>query len=175
VTELVAVLGVLVIVLTSLTALFVSGTRAELDHNRRFEAQLNARLALDRLRREVHCASSISPSGPASSITMTLPSACYAGSGAITWCTDGSGSRYALYRSTEDPCDKYDKLYADYLTSSTPFDHTVQSLDSLGNLSVALPVDLDPSSASQRYELQDDLVMRNTLRTCISGSPSPPC
>jgi len=175
ITELVAVMGILVLILTSLTGLFVSGTRAEIDLNERFQAQLNARLALDQLRREVHCASAITPAGSAATITMTLPATCLAGTGSITWCTVGSGSRYALYRSTSDPCDASGKPYADFLTSGSVFDHTVQSTASLGQLAVTLPVDLDPASATRRYELQDTLVMRNTLRTCVPDSPSPPC
>jgi prepilin-type N-terminal cleavage/methylation domain-containing protein len=174
--ELLAVLTILGIVLGGLSQLLVSGTKAEFDLNQRFQAQLNARLALDRLRREVHCASSITPSGPASWVTLTLPTGCRGGTGSVQWCTVGSGSRFALWRSTADPCgDAADKMFADYLTTSTVFDHTVQSSNSLGQLSITLPVDLDPATSSQRYELQDDLVMRNTERTCISGSPSPPC
>ena len=33
----------------------VSGTNAEVDMNRRFQAQTEARLGLDKLRSEVHC------------------------------------------------------------------------------------------------------------------------
>ena len=56
-TELLTVLVILTIVLGGLTALFVSATRAEVDMQKRFEAQQEARLAMDALRREVHCAS----------------------------------------------------------------------------------------------------------------------
>ena len=34
----------------------------------------------------------------------------------------------------------------------------------LGTLSVDLPVDLTPSDTRQRYELMDDIVLRNTTR-----------
>ncbi|HEY2935179.1 MAG TPA: prepilin-type N-terminal cleavage/methylation domain-containing protein, partial [Gaiellaceae bacterium] len=53
--ELLTVTVILTIVLTGLTTLFVQGSNAELDMNNRFQAQLNARLALDRLRRDLHC------------------------------------------------------------------------------------------------------------------------
>jgi hypothetical protein len=39
---------------------------------------------------------------------------------------------------------------------------------------VELPVDINPSKPGS-YTLTDDLVLRNSLRTCITGSPSPPC
>ena len=34
----------------------------------------------------------------------------------------------------------------------------------LGTLSVDLPVDLTPSDTRQRYELKDDIVLRNSSR-----------
>ena len=54
--ELLVVLAIFTTVVTALVSLFTSGAKAELDMNRRFEAQQNARLALDRMRRELHCA-----------------------------------------------------------------------------------------------------------------------
>ena len=44
---------------------FVSASNSESDMNNRFQAQLTSRLALDKLRREVHCASVITPTGVA--------------------------------------------------------------------------------------------------------------
>ena len=52
-------MSIFLLILTGLTTLFASGARAEMDLNRRFEAQQNARLALDKLRRELHCSSGI--------------------------------------------------------------------------------------------------------------------
>ena len=49
--ELLAVLAIFLTIVTALTTLFISGSKAELDANNRFQAQQNARLALDRLRR----------------------------------------------------------------------------------------------------------------------------
>jgi hypothetical protein len=36
-------------------------------------------------------------------------------------------------------------------------------------------VNASPKRASEAYELVDDVVMRNSIRTCITGSPVPPC
>ena len=81
--ELLVVLAIFTTVVTALVALFTSGAKAELDMNRRFEAQQNARLALDRMRRELHCASGITaaPNTAVSSITVTLPSQCPSANG----------------------------------------------------------------------------------------------
>jgi prepilin-type N-terminal cleavage/methylation domain-containing protein len=176
--ELLVVTVLFGVIVAAVTTLFVQATNAETDLNSRFQAQLSARLALDRLRREVHCASSVTPAGPASSITLTLPTYCRAGTGSSKWCTvafNGSTTRFRLWRSSADPCgDAADRLYADYLTSGTIFNYVVQSSASLGQVHIELPVDLNPSKPGS-YQLTDDLVLRNSLRTCITGSPSPPC
>ena len=54
--ELLVTMVILVIVLGSLTTVFVSGSSAEASLNRRFQAQQNARLGLDRIRTDIHCA-----------------------------------------------------------------------------------------------------------------------
>lgn len=176
--EMLTVMVLLGIVVGTITGLFVQATNAEVDMHDRFEAQMNARLALDRLRREVHCASSITPAGASTTVTLTLPTYCRVATGTFTWCAvpyNGSTSRYRLWRSSADPCgDGADRLYADFLTSSNVFTYTVQSSASRGKLSVDLPVDLEPAQPGS-FRLQDDLVLRNSSRTCIAGSPSPPC
>ena len=55
--EMLVVMAILGVVIAGLTTVFVSGSRAELDMNRRFQAQQQARLALDRIRADLHCAS----------------------------------------------------------------------------------------------------------------------
>lgn len=176
--ELLVVTVLFGVVATAVTTLFVQATNSSTDLNNRFEAQLSARLALDRLRREVHCASAVTPAGPAATITLTLPTYCKAGTGTSKWCTvafNGSTTRFRLWRSSADPCgDAADRLYADYLTSGTIFNYVVQSSASLGKVHVELPIDLNTSKPGS-YKLVDDLVLRNSLRTCITGSPSPPC
>ena len=85
--EMLTVLVIMGVVTGSLTAVFVQASNAEADMNNRFQAQLTARLALDKMRREVHCASVATPTGVSSSVTLTLPSYCKTGSGSITWST----------------------------------------------------------------------------------------
>src|SRR5437762_5270516 len=76
-TEMVVVMGVLLIVMAALTSLFIAATRTQADMTNRFQAQQNARLALDKLRREIHCASSITAASyPASSVKMRLGGYC---------------------------------------------------------------------------------------------------
>ncbi len=164
--ELVTVMLILGIVLAGVTQAFVSGQTAELTMNNRFQAQEQAALALSRLRKDVHCASVISPVGASTAVTITQPSGCTGGGGTIKWCTSGSGSRYGLYRTTGATCNSSSTLVTDYLTSGTVFTFTSQVADtSLAKLHVDLPVNITPGTPTNVYDLADDLVLRNSTRT----------
>ena len=104
--ELLAVMIIMGIVLTALTTLFVSGAKAELETNKRFQAQSQARIAVDRLRREIHCASAISVGGGGASVVVTLPAHCPTSGGVIAQITYDtvfvSANRYRLRRARRD-------------------------------------------------------------------------
>jgi prepilin-type N-terminal cleavage/methylation domain-containing protein len=177
--EMLVVMVILGIVLGALTQLFVSGSTAQVDMTRRFEAQQNMRLALDKLRREIHCGSGVTaPVLPTSSITISLGSYCPSnGTGAaaqITWCTKdkngnappGVGAPYSLWRYSGSTCSGTGRKSADYLTVHQIFTAYAAPVGgNLGTLSVNLPVDLDRNDAKQRYVLQDDIVLRNSPRS----------
>ena len=164
--ELVTVLGMLVIVMTALSYALIAATKAEEEMNRRFASQINARIALDQLRREIHCASSV-PVSSSASVTIALGSRCPTASGgsAVSWCTVGSGTRYSLYRQTGTTCSSAGKKSVDYLTTGAVFAFTAQSTSSLAFLSVTLPVNTRPASSLPDYRLTDDIVLRNSSRT----------
>jgi prepilin-type N-terminal cleavage/methylation domain-containing protein len=172
--EMLIVLSITSVVMGALTVLFIQASNAEMDTNNRFQAQQTARLALDKMRREVHCASMATPAGQSASITLTLPNYCKTGNGSITWCTRNvSTNRYALYRVVGSTCSGGVK-WADYLvpTSSAPdcsgalciFTYTAQSTASLAKLHVDFPVNVKPSKGVELYELADDIVLRNSSR-----------
>jgi prepilin-type N-terminal cleavage/methylation domain-containing protein len=112
--ELLVVLAILGIVLAALTTLFTGGLTAATDQTNRTQAQQDVRLALDKLRREIHCASSMTPTSgyPVSSVTVTLGSWCNVPGGAptVTWCVkDKNGNLppvapYTLWRYTGASC-----------------------------------------------------------------------
>jgi len=173
--EMLIVMSILGVVMGSLTTVFVQASNAEFDMNARFQAQLTGRLALDKMRREVHCASVATPTGSSSSVTLTLPSYCKTGTGSITWCTRSvATNRYALYRVVGSTCTGGVK-WADFLapTSSATvcsgalciFNYTAQSTTSLADLKVDLPVNLRPAKSVELYELIDDIVLRNSTRS----------
>jgi len=179
--ELLVVITILSMVVGSLTTVFVSASKSELDMNQRFQAQEQARLALDKLRREVHCASAISPSGASSSIVLTMPLQCPTSGGAtsVRWCvlapSGAPAGRYALYRSTGASCSNTNVRWADYLRTQSIFTYTLQSSSSLGSLAVALEVRIKQTGTARTFKLSDSIVLRNSMRSCITGSPSPPC
>jgi prepilin-type N-terminal cleavage/methylation domain-containing protein len=172
--EMLIVMSILGVVMSSLTTVFVQATNAEQGMNNRFQSQLTARLALDQMRREVHCASVATPTGSSSSVTLTLPSYCKTGSGSITWCTRNvATNRYALYRVVGSTCTGGVK-WADYLAPTATatvcsgalciFNYTAQSTTSLAQLKVDFPVNLQPSKSVELYELIDGIVLRNSTR-----------
>jgi prepilin-type N-terminal cleavage/methylation domain-containing protein len=173
--EMLTVLVIMGVVMGGLTTVFVTASNSETDMNSRFQAQLTARLALDKLRREIHCASVASPTGSSSSVTLTLPSYCKTGSGSITWCTRSIvTNRYALYRVLGATCTGGVK-WGDYLVASATaptcsgalciFNFSAQSTSSLAKLRVDLPVNVRPAKSVERYELVDDIVLRNSSRS----------
>ncbi len=173
--EMLIVLSIMSVVMGALTTVFVQASNSELDMNNRFQAQQESRLALDKMRREVHCGSVATPEGSSSSVTLTLPAYCKTGSGSITWCTRNvSTNRYALYRVVGATCSGGVK-WADYLvpTSSATvcsstlciFTYQAQSTSSLAKLHVDFPVNVKPSKSVELYELADDIVLRNSTRS----------
>ena len=173
--EMLIVLSIMSVVMGALTTVFVQASNSELDMNNRFQAQQESRLALDKMRREVHCGSVATPAGSSSSVTLTLPAYCKTGSGSITWCTRNvSTNRYALYRVVGASCSGGVK-WADYLvpTSSASvcsgtlciFTYVAQSTSSLAKLHVDFPVNVKPSKSVELYELADDIVLRNSTRS----------
>lgn len=77
--ELLVTVTILGVVLGGMTTLFLSASTAQIDQTRRVGAQQNARLALDGLRREIHCARAITGTPPAASISLTLGRYCQNG------------------------------------------------------------------------------------------------
>ena len=159
--ELVQVTAILSVVLTGLTVIFVQATNAELRMNERFQAQQAARVAVDKMRRELHCASSVTPAGVASSISATLPVQCP---------TNGTGAvRTVVYDTQLVATNRYrlrrDGVpIADYVTAANAFQYTTAS-GRLGTLRVTLPINVKPASAAKPWKLVSEIVLRNSPRS----------
>ena len=171
--ELIAVMAIFMTVVTALTQLFVSGARAELDENRRFQAQSSARLALDKLRRELHCSSGVTQTNDAAllgppttyaAVRVKLPSHCPGTGGAqitVDYQTVSRGpNRWELRRTRSGVA----VPVADYLTNDDIFQYTAQSSSARALLHVDIPVNVNPNEGWKEWRLVDDIVLRNTLR-----------
>lgn len=140
--ELLVSMAILLIILTSLTSVLVTASRTQVDANKRFQAQEQARTGLEEFRHEVHCGSSVTQSNGSplaagtsySAVTLTLGSICPGASPSTpttyaTWCTGPSTLNtgdFALYRLTSttyftgNPCSSTGKVkWMDYLQPTT--------------------------------------------------------
>jgi Tfp pilus assembly protein PilW len=164
--ELITAMAIMSIVISTLAGVFVSGSNAEVDLRMRFDAQSNARIAVEKLRREIHNTCSVTLS---SATTVTLYSenaaAGYTCTVANTWCAVGSGSRYGLYRKSGTSCDNTGVRWADYVTTSNVFSYTAPSSGTLPKVGVDLYVDIRPATTPRVYRLQDAIAVRNYLRS----------
>lgn len=171
--EMLVVLTIMGVVMTGLTTAFVAGSTGENDMNRRFQAQQDTRVALDRIRGDIHCATSATLTTVAGTPTtykvqLTAPSG--ASCATVSWCTvsvGGSSTRFALYRQVGTTCSSAGGLrIADYLTQANAFPtYTAQSTSSLASLSVDFEVSIKGSQQVANYKLADTIFLRNSTRT----------
>ena len=160
--ELLIVLVILGTITGALTTLFVQASNAEFDMNRRFQAQQAARVAIDKMRREIHCSSGITPAGVSSSITVALPAQCPSAGGVQTNVTYDmnqvvAGQRYQLRRNNI--------VLADFSTQQNAFNYAAPVPGvSLAKLTVTLPINTKPTIPSKQWTLVADMVLRNTRR-----------
>jgi prepilin-type N-terminal cleavage/methylation domain-containing protein len=162
--EMLTVLVIMSIVFTGVTQVFVSGSKAQIEQDNRFQAQLHTRLALDKIRKDVHCASDVTPYAT-TSVTIKLPSGC---GGDVSWCTvavTGVSNRYALYRQTGTSCSSSGTRIADYLTTGAVFPQYLHAVgcSCLASLKIDFPVSLK-GSTRDAYELTDTIFLRNSTR-----------
>ena len=164
--ELLTSMTILSTVIGALTALFISGVNAELDLNRRVQAQQAAALALKKLRPEIHCAKEATTTGQA--LTLTLESYCRGGPATVIWCTAPLASeRFGLFRAADGACDAADVRWANFLTQGSIFTFQ-QPAESREKIGIVLPVDLDPNKSPGPYRIEDAIVLRNSVRSAAA-------
>jgi len=139
-TELLVVLVILAIVLAGMTTLFVAAGTSQIEQTNRVDAQQEARLALDSLRRELRCASA-APTVTASSLTITLPGYCQkpvaASAAPFTWCAVGASAPYSLWRYQGSTCSGTGVSKAESLASNALFTYNRASPGPVQNTPVA--------------------------------------
>jgi len=197
--ELLIVMAILGVVIGAVVTLFTAGINADATQNQRYQSQQDVRLALDKLKRDVHGACAISNPNTynrtESSATVYYNSDnCAAGSHTISWCALPSGSSYALYRIVSSSCTGATAKFADALTTDQifvylpPNSHLVTSTSLGQGANSSYIVTQDASSALPRlhvdltsirgggkghaYRLFDDIAFRNGPRACGAGVAS---
>jgi prepilin-type N-terminal cleavage/methylation domain-containing protein len=178
--ELLVTMTILAVVLTGLTTVFVGGSKAELALDLRFRAQQQARLALDRLRVDIHCAAAAQTQAINTYAGVKLAVGnCYPSTPTVSYCVvpySATPVRYQLFRATGSgsaDCTAADAsrvLVADYLTSASVFTTAPIPQYALQTVGIDLRVDANPRSTSlDSYELTDAIVARNSTR-CTAAS-----
>jgi len=177
--EMLVVIVILSLVLGGLTTVFVRGSAAELDLNRKFTAQQQARLALSRFRVDAHCATAAQAQtiGTYPGVKLNVTN-CYTAATTVSWCAvqvTTTPIRYQLWRSTatSNICASSDTtrvMIADYLTSSSVFTTANVPQYGLQTISVSFQVSSNAASTTKDvYVLSDAIVARNSAR-CLSTS-----
>ena len=180
--ELVVVMAILGIVITGLTTVFVQGSRGEVDMNRRFTAQQNARAALGQLRADIHVGCNATVTATTLLIYRLKADGSCDTVATIAWCTGSSTNltgRLTLWElvtnvppvtptaaasCTSPPTGK---IWADYIVSgSTLFTLNTPAGGSKQRMGVTVSVPVNGNSAVttgavDRYELRDTIVLRN--------------
>jgi type II secretory pathway pseudopilin PulG len=167
--EMLTVMIIMSIVFAGITSVFVAGSKAAAEQDRRFQAQLTTRLALDKIRRDIHCATDVTPF-TTNAVTLKIPTAC---GGDVSWCASlvsGYTNRYRLYRQAGTSCSSAGTKIADYLTSTNgspplvfpAFAHAA-GCGCLASLQVDFAVSVK-GSAVGAYELTDTIFLRNSTR-----------
>jgi prepilin-type N-terminal cleavage/methylation domain-containing protein len=167
--EMITVMMIMTVVFAGITTVFVAGSKAQAEQDRRFQAQVATRLALDKIRRDIHCATDVTPYAK-TAVTLKIPSGC---GGDVSWCTlpvSGYTNRYALYRQPGGSCSAAGTKIADYLTSpnSSPpsvfplFAHDI-GCGCLASLQADFAVSVKGTSVGA-YELKDTIFLRNSTR-----------
>ena len=163
--EMLTVMIIMSIVFAGITSVFVAGSKAQVDQDNRFQAQVTTRLALDKIRRDIHCANDVTPFAE-TAVTLKISAGC---GGDVSWCTaavSGFTNRYRLYRQAGATCSSATGVrLADYLTSANVFPafaHDAGCL-CLASLQVDFGVSVKGSSIGA-YELRDTIFLRNSTR-----------
>jgi Tfp pilus assembly protein PilW len=163
--ELVVTVAFMGLVIGGITSMLVSATKHETALNLEFQAQESARLALSKLRIDLHCASFVAPaSGTVAAVALTLtdcPTGIPSGTCSVTWSTVANGARYDLRRVADASCAHPGaSTWANGLTAGSIFTPAWAS-----RTLPAVAVDFSVAAGRKRpYRLADTIYLRNGVR-----------
>ena len=166
-TELLVSMSIMGFVMGAVVVLFTSGSTAEAQLNLRFQAQSEARVALEALRRDVHNSCSATVTGGTAVTLYTIDSAAVSYPCTVvgsTWCTFGSGTRFTLHRNAgATTCSGSAQRRADFITAGSVF--SVQTaVGELPKVAIDMIVNREPAVTRLGYRLDDAIALRNARR-----------
>ena len=150
---------------------------------------MQARLALDRIRQDIHCASAAQAKtiGTYPGLKLAINNGTIgncSSAAVVSWCVVAVTTtpvRYALYRSTatSNICTGSDGtrlLVADYLISNSNAFTTTATIPqyALQTVGVDFRVNVNPAAVQNTYELSDSIVGRNATRCVTAGGCTAP-
>jgi len=165
--ELLVSMSIMGFVMGAVVVLFTSGSTAEAQLNLRFQAQSEARIALEVLRRDVHNACSATVTGGTQVTLYTIDSALVAYPCTVvgsTWCTSGTGTRFTLHRNAgAATCSGSAQARADYITAGSVFS-VLTAAGELPKVAIDITVNREPAITRFGYRLDDAIALRNARR-----------
>ena len=184
--ELIVVMALLGIILGALVGGFTTAIRAETDQTVRANDRESAREVLERMRKDIHCASGAAaqptldslgnPTGTGYTLQLAVTqSQCLGvttGSNGVQWCSvsvGGSTTRYQVFRTTTGTCNAASATFqVDYVTNfgaitgGNFWSLPACSTGRLQAVSVNMPVNQYPvTQPNETYDLADTIAMRN--------------
>jgi type II secretory pathway pseudopilin PulG len=156
--ELVVVMTVLMLVMASLSSLFLQGLHTSSTTSDILASQTQIHLALDRLEYETRCASQATRVSSGAGVTLSLPTQCPHATGTITWCVM-SGSLVRVSGTSTCSGTVTGTTLAKNITSATPFS-CISTVGDYPELQVALTAQTQTSHDA--VSATDTIAMRNT-------------
>ena len=155
---------ILMTVMGGMTALMVSGTNAEVEHEQALSGAdggaARARQAAQRRPLRVRAAVDGEPAPTTVTLTMSATCPTSGGGTSVTWCTVANGTgRYGLWRYIGAACSGTGRKVADYLTTANAFTYFAPPAPAAGSkeaqalLGVTLDVNLTPTKPERVYAL----------------------
>ena len=164
--ELIIAMAILLVIIGAIVDSFASATKAETDQIARADAQSNARLSLETMRRDIHCATTANTSvtGVLTLGQPALPCAGPTATSTVVWCTTGSPGRYMLRRNTTSTCGASSMPKADYLVTNAVWSNASCVAGSGRNRAIAVDLQISVTERTpgpNTYRLQDAITLRN--------------
>jgi prepilin-type N-terminal cleavage/methylation domain-containing protein len=192
--ELLVTLTLMGVIMGAVTTSFASAFTGEGRSIAEASNEENARLALNRLRMDIHCAFQANGATPNASgdggftfvlsevVSSTGTQACprlglASGSSWVSWCTIRVSSnpiRYKLYRENVHDCDGLNSTFmVDYITRPNIWDTKANCAGAYWQqyVGVNLITNLNPHSAVYEYDLHDSIGLRNSERAPTDTCP----